>query len=196
MSEDIKRVAYGVADVCRILGISRPTVMRWLRSGKLPATMVGGKWSVPSAEIEKRLAYRIVRNAPVHIRNGPLDDAEVERISDIFAHALRQLGAPVRRDGLRKVVLGQVPVDALLWRFMARALSVVPKEPALQPTELSAEWDRHLEQEGIHPWTGEKLPPVTSNSRVASRKRQNTGRNKPGQTAQSHTGRDEESLNK
>src|SRR4051812_26943739 len=102
---------FSVVEVCKILDISRPTAMRWLRSGKLPATMVGGKWRIPSSEIQKRLSYRIVRDTAVPMRNGPLTGSEVRQITDNLAHALRQLGAPVRRDGLRKIVLGQAPVD-------------------------------------------------------------------------------------
>src|SRR5579863_8087119 len=112
--EDKVEQGFSVVETCRILGISRPTAMRWLRSGKLPAAMVGGKWRIPLAEIKKRLTYRIVRDAPLPIRNGPLEESEVAQITDNLAYALRQLGAPVRKDGLRKVVLGEVPVDAML----------------------------------------------------------------------------------
>ena len=114
---------YTIEEACQILGVSRPTVVRWLRSGKLPATRVGGRWKVPAEEIEKRLAYSVLRHAPEPILNGPLSEKEVETITSNLAHALRQLGAPIRADGLRKIVLGKIPVDALLWRYLDRALT-------------------------------------------------------------------------
>lgn len=153
--EDELSKALSVVETCQVLGISRPTAMRWLRSGKLSATMVGGKWRIPRAEIQKRLTYRIVRDAPLPMSNGPLKESEVERITDMLAHALRQLGAPVRKDGLRKVVLGEVPVDAMLWRFIDLMLVSAAISQEAAQAQISEAWDQYLYHGGDHPWTGE-----------------------------------------
>src|SRR3954452_23647419 len=59
----LRMTTFTIAETCKHLGISRATAMRWLRSGKLAAAMIGGAWRIPSSEIEKRLTYRIVRHA-------------------------------------------------------------------------------------------------------------------------------------
>jgi excisionase family DNA binding protein len=150
---------FTLAETCQLLGISRATAMRWLRSGKLAAVMVGGIWRIPEAEVEKRCVYKIVRHAALPVVTGPLSETEVERITDDVAHGLRALGAPVRKDGLRAVVNGRVPVDALLWRFIHRAFLAQNISPGLSEDDLvslSNEWDRYKEGSGPHPWTGEQ----------------------------------------
>ena len=116
-------------------------------------------WQIPSSEIEKRIKYKIVRHGPVALLNGPLSEQEVERITDDLAHVLRSLGASVRKDGLKKVVLGQAPVDALLWRFIHRALIAqsAPKDDEEHAIEgVSAAWAHFKAETGDHAWTGEK----------------------------------------
>jgi len=158
--EHRKERGYPVEEVCQILGVSRPTVIRWIRSGRLPAIRIGGRWRVPAEEIEKRLAYKLVRHAPGLIFNGPLSEAEVESITSTLAHTLRQLGAPVRTDGLRNIVLGKIPVDGLLWRYLDRALksNALEKEDPQARAELSEAWDRYLAGESEHPFTGGFTP--------------------------------------
>src|SRR5436305_7759360 len=111
-----------------------------------------------------------MRQTAVPITNGPLSETEVARITDDLAHALRALGAPVRKDGLQKLVLGHVPVDALLWRFIHQAL--IAQSGSKQENDqgaarpLSEGWDRYNASTGDHPWVGGEAgePAVGSHS--------------------------------
>ncbi|CVK18761.1 helix-turn-helix domain-containing protein [Sporomusa sphaeroides] len=50
-------VSNGVADTCKILGLSRGTVMKLISSGQLRAIKAGAKrWIIPGSSIEQFLA--------------------------------------------------------------------------------------------------------------------------------------------
>jgi excisionase family DNA binding protein len=46
---------FQMAEVCELLKISERTFYRYVSSGRLPATKVGGTWRVRPAEIERLL---------------------------------------------------------------------------------------------------------------------------------------------
>jgi excisionase family DNA binding protein len=44
-----------LADVCRIVGLSRPTVRKWITSGELPAVQRGRCWTVRRGDLDAML---------------------------------------------------------------------------------------------------------------------------------------------
>lgn len=46
-------VLYDVNDMIAILGISRRTIMTYIKNGKLPCVKIGGKWKITKEALEK-----------------------------------------------------------------------------------------------------------------------------------------------
>jgi len=44
---------YNATQVCKILGKSKPTVLRWLRTKRIKGTKVQRDWLIPKSEIER-----------------------------------------------------------------------------------------------------------------------------------------------
>lgn len=44
---------YTVTELEPVLGVSAQTIKRYIKSGKLPAKKIGGKWKVTRADLEK-----------------------------------------------------------------------------------------------------------------------------------------------
>jgi len=42
-------------EFAKIMGVSRVTVIKWIKSGKIVAYNVHGRWRIPYSEIEKLL---------------------------------------------------------------------------------------------------------------------------------------------
>ncbi len=42
-------------DFARILGVSRSAVIKWIKSGKIVAYNVHGRWRIPYSEVERLL---------------------------------------------------------------------------------------------------------------------------------------------
>jgi excisionase family DNA binding protein len=70
---------YSVKEVADLLGVSRVTVFRWIKSGKLKATMVGGAFVVS------------VEDLPHHLLGGLSEDRKIE-IKTAVTRALKEYG--------------------------------------------------------------------------------------------------------
>ncbi len=74
---------YTVKEVADLLGISRITVFRWIKSGKLKANMVGGSYVIS------------VENLPHHLMGGLPEEGKAE-IRKAVALALKEYGETFR----------------------------------------------------------------------------------------------------
>ena len=52
-----------ISEACKILGIHRVTLIKWIRQGKIRAYMLGNRWRIPYSEIE-----RLLKGFPVYQR--------------------------------------------------------------------------------------------------------------------------------
>ena len=114
---------YTLKEACSALHISLPTGKRWIRDGKLFAHRIGGRWMVPDEEIQKFLCYKVSRETAMPFANAPLGIVEAGLTADVVAAALRQVGAPLRKDLLAKMILERLPPDPVFWRFLGRLIS-------------------------------------------------------------------------
>jgi excisionase family DNA binding protein len=49
----LKKSHYSPTDIARLTGVSRQTVVKWLKEGRLPATRTpGGHWIIPTNVVE------------------------------------------------------------------------------------------------------------------------------------------------
>jgi len=44
---------YKVSELARMLGVSRVTVVKWIRSGRISAYSINGYYYIPESEVEK-----------------------------------------------------------------------------------------------------------------------------------------------
>lgn len=84
---------------------------------------------VPEEEIRKFFTYKVSREPAMLYANADLSDEEAGDIADVLSAALRQVGAPVRTDGIKKIVVGTIPPDPVFWRFLKRVLSAGSNSP-------------------------------------------------------------------
>ncbi|MDR1308881.1 MAG: helix-turn-helix domain-containing protein [Deltaproteobacteria bacterium] len=40
------RMLCGIKEICRYVGMSRPTVMKWIENDGLPVAKINGKWTI------------------------------------------------------------------------------------------------------------------------------------------------------
>ncbi len=50
---ELERLLYSIDDVCRLLGLSRPNVMRFVDNGRLPTRRVGARIMIHRTALEK-----------------------------------------------------------------------------------------------------------------------------------------------
>ena len=63
--EPLPRVGIGIKETAQILGSSETTVYRHVKSKKLPALKIGGKWLIPLRALERMLA--LPKDHPAHV---------------------------------------------------------------------------------------------------------------------------------
>jgi excisionase family DNA binding protein len=70
----------GTREFAKLLGISRVTVIKWIKSGRIAAYSVHGKWRIPYSEVERVLGgIQRVRRVAIYARvssNTQRDDLE------------------------------------------------------------------------------------------------------------------------
>ena len=49
----LEKLLYSISDVCQLLGLSRPTVMDFIKAGQLPARRLGGRIMIHHSTLEK-----------------------------------------------------------------------------------------------------------------------------------------------
>ncbi len=74
---------FSVKEVADLLGISRVTVFRWIKSGKLPAAMIGGSFVIS------------VEDLPHHLL-GKLSQEKKKQIQEAVTRALHEYGETFR----------------------------------------------------------------------------------------------------
>lgn len=52
----MERLAYGIAEAARALGVSRVTLYRRIWAGEIKAIKLGGRTLIPAAELQRLLA--------------------------------------------------------------------------------------------------------------------------------------------
>jgi len=72
---------YRVSELAKLLGVSRVTVIKWIRSGKISAYSINGYYYIPESEVEKLLrgVSAAVRRVAIYARvsgNTQRDDLE------------------------------------------------------------------------------------------------------------------------
>jgi len=107
-------------EFARVLGVSRVTVIKWIKKGKITAYSVHGKWRIPYSEVERLLkGVQRVRRVAVYARvssNTQEDDLE-RQVESLKLWVSRNLpsaeyvvvtdiasGLKEDREGLRKLI--------------------------------------------------------------------------------------------
>ena len=70
---------HSIADVQRLLGVSRPTVSRMLRRGDIPVVEVGGRTLIDPSDLRRFVASR--KRSRGHQDDGPVAPGPVVRSS-------------------------------------------------------------------------------------------------------------------
>ena len=52
-----------IVEVCRLLGVHRNSVEKWLRSGKLKGGRVGKLWRIPKSSLEEFMGVSQIRKS-------------------------------------------------------------------------------------------------------------------------------------
>ena len=134
-------------EACKILGISRHTAMRRLKSGALRGFRLGRQWLIPRDQLSghatqsEPAAFATVR--PLFVELSWLSDdligEDLDRVTNVVADLLRRGGAIVNRDGVREVISSKTPPHALFWRYLAQgARSIL--DPEAVEAERRALW--------------------------------------------------------
>lgn len=74
---------FSVKDVAELLGVNRVTVFRWIQSGKVKASMVGGAYVIS------------VEDLPHHLLGG-LSQEKKQEIKEAVTRALKEYGETFR----------------------------------------------------------------------------------------------------
>lgn len=61
--ENVSRMAYTLEEAARIVGVSKPTMLNWVRTPGFPAFRSGKRWVIPAAALEKWLSDLAARGA-------------------------------------------------------------------------------------------------------------------------------------
>ena len=107
-------------EFARILGVSRVTVVKWIKSGKIVANNVHGKWRIPYSEVERLLrGVQRVKRVAIYARvSSNTQKNELERqvealklwVSKNFPHAeyvvVTDVASGLKEDrrGLKKII--------------------------------------------------------------------------------------------
>ena len=67
---------YRTGEVARRLGISKMTVLRWIKSGKLKAYRIGKEYRVPESEVLRLLEGKIPDKVVIYARVSSRDQKE------------------------------------------------------------------------------------------------------------------------
>lgn len=76
---------YSLKEVADLLGVSRVTVFRWVKSGRLPATKIGNSYVVSVEDLPHHLLGGISEEKKEHIRHA------VSRALDEYGETFRAL---------------------------------------------------------------------------------------------------------
>jgi len=112
---------YKVSELAELMGVSRVTVIKWIRSGRISAYNINGYYYIPESEVEKILrgVYATVRRVAIYARvseNSQRDDLErqvaslEEYVRKQFPQAeyivVRDVASGLKEDrrGLRKLI--------------------------------------------------------------------------------------------
>jgi excisionase family DNA binding protein len=77
---------YSLAEVGRLLGISRIAVFRKVKRGEIDAVRIGRSWAVPARALDYLLGRALGEKAAKEI------DAAVRRVVDEYGEVLERLG--------------------------------------------------------------------------------------------------------
>ena len=100
-----------------VLGVHYQTAYRWVRTGRLPAQLVAGKYVIERADLDHVLRQRAEPQRPV----GPSRD-RLERQADRFASALSLGNEPDARSIVRRLVDEGTPLVDVIETVIAPAL--------------------------------------------------------------------------
>lgn len=64
MDKKVNVEGYSVMEVSRALGVSRNTIYRWIKAGKLPALRIGVKYIITDRDIEELM--RVYKVKTIH----------------------------------------------------------------------------------------------------------------------------------
>ena len=76
-----QRLALSIGEAAEALGASRASIWRWIKSGQLPATRIGGRVLVPVEALRRRLEDSDHRGQPGE-RDGDAD-REIRDINNL-----------------------------------------------------------------------------------------------------------------
>ena len=146
-----------IAEAEGALGVSRATIWRWHRLGKLRIKTVGNRRLIPASELITRSVVegKIARGLPIlALDNHPLTQTEAHTIAETVAAVLERSGITVSSTGLLPLLRGEEPVQPIFWRYLQRGILKLRKQPApWTPSDAEiAEISDLARQEGIGFW--------------------------------------------
>jgi excisionase family DNA binding protein len=122
-------------EVAKRFRTTRWTIRRWIAAGKLPAVRIGRSWLVGKDVVERIAAegispadvkYKIVRGPAPRFDyfERSVSEQEADKLARILLRTLECGGWPadtflLKRNALRKIVLGQESAPAAIWRYLA-----------------------------------------------------------------------------
>jgi len=112
---------YRVSELAELIGVSRVTVVKWIRSGRISAYNINGYYYIPESEVEKLLrgVSTTVRRVAIYVRvGGNMQKDDLERqIASLEDYVRKQFpqseyivvkdiasGLKEDRKGLRKLI--------------------------------------------------------------------------------------------
>ncbi|MHC4862385.1 MAG: ATPase, T2SS/T4P/T4SS family [Planctomycetota bacterium] len=148
----------GAAEVREALGISRATLYRWVRSGKLTGVRVGGRWRFPRAAVDEALGAEDPSRAALEEarrvclgrlealgRTESADPSEqvAEAVAElIVSHALARRATDVHLEPVAGGLRVRERVDGVLVELSPH-LPAAAAEPVTRAVKAFAEMDPH-----------------------------------------------------
>jgi hypothetical protein len=130
---------YSLPEVEQALNVSKVTLWRWHRSGKLRMETVGGRRVIPVSELNSHclMNARVAAGLPrLTLGNHPLRQAELQSIARSIADVIERTGLSVIPERLHDLVRGEAAIQPAFWRHILQGLEKFGnRSPAWVPSD-------------------------------------------------------------
>ena len=123
MSEVLERLL-SPSEVARIFGVTRAAVIKWIRTGKVYAVEVHGRWRIPYSEVERLLRGEALRprRAAIYARvSGSAQRDDLERQVQALREWVREVYGDVEVVEVTDIGSGLNATRRGLWKLIEMA---------------------------------------------------------------------------
>lgn len=135
------------AELGKQLRASEWTVRRWIEEGKVNAVRIGRRFLIPRSELQRLTEpaaerHRLSRGAVPRYDYfaAPYTDGELDERVEVLVAALDAANWPwdtfeLKREGLKKVLLGQEHALPVVWRYLTDGIEALRHRKSPESTQ-------------------------------------------------------------